>query len=179
MINLYPIKVPGYVIPFIKKEMHGCYEITGNECFSVMSVEPNSIMGMFLRRRIDKDYKIKEYRLVLYTQKIGNNTSFSAEILEYQKKGQFNVDLTFSELEDFFKFIDFVFRQSFYFFVKGSVSDESKDNEVRKSIHQFIEEYDLLEYGYSENQMRYIYYEYRKVGGISNLQKNTGLSKLF
>lgn len=168
MINLYPIEVPGYVITFLRNELQGVSELSGSEVFSIMTIEPNSVFGMFLRRRIAKDYKVKEYRLAVYTKKIGCQNSFSAEILEYQRTGVFNVDLTFNELDDFFKFIDYLFRQNLYFFVEAAKNFVS----INDAIRTFIDKYDLLEYGYSLNQLRKVYNDFRKNGAITNMQKS-------
>lgn len=182
MIQILPVYVPGFLVPFITKEMDGINVEEENSVYTNISIEPNSILGMFLRRRIRPDYKIKDYRMVIYSQKIGSQTAFSIDLLEFQNKAQFKVDLSFDELEELYKFLKYTFTMSFYFFVKGFLkrntdSNCDKQTGVRAGIRHYIDEYDLLEFGYSENQLRRLYYAYKKSGVLIQFQKSGQLNQ--
>lgn len=179
MIYLLPIEVPGYIIPFILKEFDGVSIIYQDGNITTISIEPRSIMGMFLRRNILPSYRIKNYSLTIYTKKLGEKVSFSSEVLEYQNSAQYKVDLTFSELEEFYKFINSCFRISFYFFVKGFAKGSASDQKIKDAINHYIEDYDLLEYGYNEKQLRGILTSYNKKGGGNTFQRNNELPPLF
>lgn len=179
MIYLLPIEVPGYIIPFMLKECDGvCVEFQeGN--ITTISIEPRSVFGMFLRRNVLPSYKIKNYSLTIFTKKLGEKVSFSSEVLEYQNAAQYKVDLNFAQLEEFYKFINSYFRISFYFFVKGFAKGSTSDQKIKDAINHYIDEYDLLEFGYNEKQLRAILTSYNKKGGVNALQRNNELPPLF
>ncbi len=170
MINIYPIQVPGYVISFVQKEIQGVHHLEGNDDYSVISIEPNSIFGMFFSRLLKNSCKVKEYRLLFYTK---NKTKASTNVLEYHKTGSFNADLSFDQIDYFFKFIDSLFRQNFFFFVKGfCLGKENAHSSQQEAINIFIDKYDLLEYGYSYNQLRRLYYSFLKEGSATKMKHN-------
>lgn len=182
MIQILPVYVPGFLVPFMIHELDGVSVEDENGIYTNISIEPNSILGMFLRRRIKPDYKIKYYRMIIYCQKVSTQNAFSIDLMEYQNKAQFKVDLSFAELEELYKFLKYTFTLSFYFYVKGflkrnNFTEEEKQAGVRKGTRYFIEEYDLLEYGYSVEQMRALYYDYKKKGVLIQFQKSGQLNQ--
>ena len=183
MIQILPVFVPGYLIPFISQEMEGVKVLQENENFINIKIEKNSVLGMFLRRRIRPDYKIKNYQMVIFTRKIGPHQAFSIDLLEFQNSVEYKVDLSFAELEDLYKFLSYAFCVSFYFFVKGYIkAQKAKPTNygvLMSAIRCVIEDYDLLEYGYSEMQLKELYYSYKKNGSCAALHKNLPLHKNF
>ena len=182
MIQILPVTVPGYLVPFIIKEMDGISveQALGN--YTNISVEPNSILGMFLRRRIKPEYKTKNYQILIYSKKMGSTRAYSVDLKEFQIKAEFSVDLSFEQLEEFYKFLSHGFMLHFQSFVRGFVAAQRLKNErskirkknqgVRSAIRIMLDEYDMLEYGFSENQMRHLYYLNLKRGSLSNLHKS-------
>lgn len=179
MIRICPIGVPGYLIPFIKKEMNGVTVMKDEGDFTEIEVDPKSILGMFLTRKIRPDYKVKFYALTLYSTKVGYKRAFSSELLEFQNSAQFRLDLSFEELDSFYKFLDCNFRSSFYFFVKGYSLGSNSHQKIKEAIEKFCDHYELLEYGYSEKQLRNMFNRFQKKGGIYKLHKHERLSGLF
>ncbi|WP_018676102.1 hypothetical protein [Riemerella columbina] len=179
MIQLYPIEVPGYLIPFLIKEMGGCEVISKDEEFTRLIVKPNSVLGMFLRRRILPDYKIKHYCLTIYSKKISNKKAFSTEIMEFQTSAEYRVDLSFDELESFYKFLDSNFKSCFYFFVKGYCTGSNSNAKIKEAIWKFIEHYELSEYGYDEKILRHYYYSFKSKGGLHKIFNNERIGDLF
>jgi len=179
MIYLLPIEVPGYIIPFVLKECDGVNVEFQEGNMTTVSIEPRSAFGMFLRRNILPDYKIKNYALTIYTKKLGEKVSFSSEVLEYQNAAQYKVDLNFSELEEFYKFLNSYFRVAFYFYVKGFTKGSTSSQKIKDAINYYIDDYDLLEFGYNEKQLRGILNSYNKKGGVNILQRNNELPRLF
>ena len=179
-MKIRPVDVPGYLIPFIRTEMQGISEVSGDEAFTRIQIEPRSAFGMFLSTRVKKvEYKKKSFEMLIFSKKLGEQTAFSIEIEEYLNTSEFKLDLSFSELEDFYKFLDFSFRSSLYFFVKGYCAGSTSKQKLKDAISLVCERYNLLEYGYNENQLRRLFGIYKDRGGISVLQSNNGLSKLF
>lgn len=182
MIQILPVYVPGYLVPFMINELDGVSVVEENEIYTNIAIESNSVLGMFLRRRIKPDYKIKNYQMIIYCKKISEQTAFTIDLMEFQNKAQFKVDLSFAELEEVYKFLKYTFTLSFYFFVKGflkrnRITETEKQAGVRAGIRHFIEDYDLLEYGYSENQMRRLFYNYKNTGVLIQFQKNGQLNR--
>lgn len=174
-----PISIPGYLIPFIKKEMEGVTVLEEKGELVKIEVEPKSVLGMFLTRKIRPHYKVKHYVLNIYSAKVDARRISSSEVLEFQNSAQFRVDLSFEQLDSFYKFLEGYFRSSFYFFVKGYCLGNDSKQKIKDAINKFCEQYDLLEYGYSEKQLRNAYNKYQKKGGIYKLHNHERLSSLF
>lgn len=187
MIQILPVTVPGYLVPFIIKEMDGISVAEASGDYTNISVEPNSILGMFLRRRIKPEYKTKNYQILIYSKKMGGTRAYSVDLKELQIKAEFSVDLSFEELEEFYKFLSHGFMLHFQSFVRGFVAAQRLKNErsagrkkhqgVRSAIRLMLDEYDMLEYGFSENQMRHLYYLNLKRGCFANLHKSVPFNK--
>ena len=187
MIQILPVTVPGYLVPFIIKEMDGISVAEASGDYTNISVEPNSILGMFLRRRIRPEYKTKNYQILIYSKKLGSTRAYSVDLKEYQMKAEFSVDLTFEELEEFYKFLSHGFMLHFQSFVRGFVAAQKLKNSrsqgrkkhqgVRSAIRLMLDEYDMLEYGFSENQMRHLYYLNLRYGVFANLHKSVPFNK--
>jgi hypothetical protein len=187
MIQILPVTVPGYLVPFIVKEMDGISVAETSGDYTNISVEPNSILGMFLRRRIKPEYKTKNYQILIYSKKMGGTRAYCVDLKELQMKAEFSVDLTFEELEEFYKFLSHGFMLHFQSFVRGFVVAQKikntrskcrrKHQGVRSAIRFMLDEYDMLEYGFSENQMRRLYYLNLKQGCFANLHKSIQFNK--
>jgi hypothetical protein len=114
MFKIKPVEVPGYLIPFIINECKGVEILKADGNLYEISIEPRSVMGMFLSRTIRPSYKVKAFILAIYYKKIGENTAFSAEVMEYQNNAEFKVDLSFEDISNFYKFLESIFFTSIY-----------------------------------------------------------------
>lgn len=187
MIQILPVTVPGYLVPFIIKEMDGISIAEASGDYTNISVEPNSILGMFLRRRIKPEYKTKNYQILIYSKKMGGTRAYSVDLKEFQIKAEFSVDLTFEELEEFYKFLSHGFMLHFLSFVRGYVAAQKiknirskvrrKHQGVRTAIRYMLDEYDMWEYGFSEKQMNRLYYLSLQKGCLANLHKSVPFNK--
>jgi len=176
-MQLYPIQVPGYLIPFISNEMDGIKVVLKKEEYTTIKINPKSTLGMFLTKRLRPNYKVKFYQLSLYSIKTGDKRAFSAELLEIHNSSEFRADLSFEELESFYKFLEANFRMSFYFFVKGYCLSNS-NSKISNAISSFCDAYELLEYGYSEKMLRNLYNKLQHKGAAYKLHNNERLSSL-
>ena len=179
MIHILPIEVPGYIVPFLIKDCDGVSVENESGNFTTISIEPNSCFGMFLRRNILPDYKIKNYSITIFTKKKGEKVAYSAEVLEYKNAAEYRVDLNFHQLEDFYKFLNSYFRVAFYFYVKGYCGACSSDFRRHLAIKKYVEEYKLMEYGYDFRRLKKIMDRYSEKGGLHILQRNNELPQLF
>lgn len=179
MIQLYPIEVPGYLIPFIIKELGDAEVLSYTESFSRIIINPNSSLGRFIRNGILPNYKVKNYCLTIYTKKLGSKKAFSAELMEFHSSAEYRVDLSFDELDSFYKFLDSSFKSCFYFFVKGYCAGSSSPAKIKAAIWKFIEDYDLSEYGYDEKILRHYYYSFKKKGALHKHFNNERIGELF
>lgn len=160
-VELAPVEVPGYIIPYLVKECAGISALREGEAFTEIRIETTSVLGMFLTRTLRPDYKVKFYQLTLYCRKIGHQTAFSSEIREFKNNAEFQIDLSFADLENFYRFLDTIFNATFYFYLSGYCDGSQSRHKIKEGINRFCAKYDLLEYGYNENQMRLLYYTYR------------------
>ena len=63
MFKIKPVEVPGYLIPFIINECKGVEILKADGNLYEISIEPRSVMGMFLSRTIRPSYKVKAFIL--------------------------------------------------------------------------------------------------------------------
>lgn len=171
-MKVAPIEVPGYIIPFITKECAGIYTEKAGENFTEIRIEPTSVFGMFLTRTLRPNYKVRFYQLTIYSRRIGRQTAFSTNILEFKNNAEFQIDLSFGDLENFYRFLDTIFNTSFYFFMSGFCYSSSSSQKIKDGINIFIDRYDLLEYGFNESKMRIMYWRYRNTGSVSPFGNN-------
>ncbi|MHA7822485.1 hypothetical protein ACVVIH_06955 [Chryseobacterium arthrosphaerae] len=176
MIRLKPIEVPGYLIPFILKECDGICILKDGGYYKQILIEPKSVIGHFISNRIQENKSVKEYCLTIYCKKIDDKIKVGSEILNFYNSSEFSIDMSFEDLDYFYKFLDSYFRTYFCFFVKGYCRGNIYKNKIKKAINEFCKMYDLLEYGYSENQMRILYYRYTNNGVLSLFQNNNKLN---
>ena len=66
MFKIKPVEVPGYLIPFIINECKGVEILKADGNLYEISIEPRSVMGMFLSRTIRPSYKVKAFILAIY-----------------------------------------------------------------------------------------------------------------
>ncbi len=176
MFKIKPVEVPGYLIPFIINECKGVEILKADGNVYEISIEPRSVMGMFLSRTIRPSYKVKAFILAIYYKKIGENTAFSAEVMEYQNNAEFKVDLSFEDISNFYKFLESIFFTSIFFYIQGYCAASTEFKRLHNAITNILERYDLLEYGYSESQLRVLYHRYTETGGITNISNNKSFS---
>jgi hypothetical protein len=176
MFNIKPVEVPGYLIPFIIHECKGVDILKADGNLYEISIEPRSVMGMFLSRTIRPSYKVKSFILAIYYKKIGENTAYSAEVMEYQNNAEFKVDLSFDDISNFYRFLENIFFTSIFFFIQGYCAASTDFKRLSKAINIILEKYDLLEYGYSESQLKVLYHRYNETGGINNIKNNKSFS---
>lgn len=176
MIRLRPIELPGYLIPFILRECDGISLLKDGGEYKQILIEPKSVLGQFLYARLKDNKEIREFCLTIYATTEGKKKVFSTEILNFYNSAEFSIDLSFEDLECFYKFIDSYFRTYFCFFVKGYCRGNIYKSKIKKAINEFCEMYDLYEYGYSQNQMRILYYRYTNNGVLSLFQNNNKLN---
>ena len=171
-MKIAPIEVPGYIIPYITQECAGITIAKEGNQYIDIQIEPCSVFGMFLTRTVRPDYKIKFYQMTIYSKSFGNKKAFSTEILEFKNQAEFQIDLSFEELQNFYSFLDTIFKASMYFFISGFCFGCEKKIKIKSAVHHFCDKYDLLEYGFNENQMRQLYYDYGKKGSVRSLVNN-------
>lgn len=176
MIRLRPIEIPGYLIPFILRECDGVSMLKDGGEYKQILIEPKSVLGQFLNSKLKEKKEIREFCLTIYTNAEGKKKVFSSEIINFYNSSEFSLDLSFEDLEALYKFIDSYFRTYFCFFVKGFCRGNVFKGKIKKAINEFCEMYDLYEYGYSENQMRILYYRYTNNGVMSLFQDNNRLN---
>lgn len=176
MIRLRPIEIPEYLIPFILKECDGISLLKDGGEYKQILIEPKSVLGHFLYSRLKEPKSVKEFCLTIYSNTQGKKRVVSSEVINFYNTAEFSIDLSFEDLEQFYKFLDSYFRTHFCFFVRGYCKGSSTKSKIKKAISEFCDMYDLLEWGYSENQMRILYYRYTNNGVLSLFQDNNRLN---
>lgn len=155
---LVAANIRAHLIPFLFKEFEGEEAQYMGKTVKRVSISPLSSVGKFVYSQMDTSQKLgKKDKFILFLSIIEKSGKIYKGILHVEiNKVKQVVLVSEKALNAINNFIEDVFRVSFVYYVDGS--RENGDDEVIKSIDKFIAKYDLLEFGFSNNTLRTLYY---------------------
>ncbi len=166
MVNL---PIPAYIrpqlIPFLFKETEGTEASYMDKTVKSIMIYPFSSIGRFLYSQMCSYWKVgKQDRFLFYltVEKKSFNVYNGYVYVEIDKVKE-PLMLPEAEVNYINNLIEDMFRIGFVYYVDGSV-ENCDDSQVRRAIDKFIEKYDLLEVGFSNNTLRTLYYRERTKG---------------
>lgn len=173
--SVFPVKIRPHLVPFLFKELEGKdSEYMGKKNKAVV-IYPFSMLGKFLNYQLgikSATGKKNPYTIYLSIDK-KTITTYSGTIF-------ISIDGTYSELllseekiQELNNMLEDVFRISFTYYIDGAV--EHGDDSIIKAIDKYIEKYDLLEFGFSNDTLRQLYNrEKKKSKKLTRLQHHSG-----
>ncbi|KFF26879.1 hypothetical protein [Chryseobacterium vrystaatense] len=166
--NIIPLTLRPHLVFFLIKELKGTEKtFAGFKC-KTFDLSKDSLIGRFIIERLDKiDYPVRNVEKFNFFLEIKNTTR-----RRWIAQGKFfkveNLCKSFVFLPDQFKeevndLIEQQFRTVFYSYVIAYKDDEEN---ISKAILKFIDKYDLFECGFSQMQLRKLYYRMKDGGGV-------------
>jgi hypothetical protein len=158
MSNLISVNIRPHLVSFLFKELEG-------KEASYMNVKSKSI----------KIYPFSSFGKILYSQlnnvKIGRNDKFIIFLsiekkrnLDFQGQLYIEVKKLYEKLllpeynvKNINNLLEDIFRISFMYYIDGCL-EQDKEANITKAIDRFIDKYELLEVGFSNENLRRLYY---------------------
>lgn len=163
MDTLIPSYIRPQLVPFLFKELEGTEASYMNKEVKSITIYPSSSLGKFLHTQLNNSKKLKKndkFIIYLTTEKKRFNIFYGLFYLEISKVKE-PLMLPESAVNNINYLIEDMFRIAFIYYVDGGLA---ANRNVTESIDAFIDKYDLLEVGFSNNNLRTLYYREKKKG---------------
>jgi len=174
-MNLTEVNIRPHLVPFLFKEFEGKEASYMETKSKSVKIYPFSSIGKYLYTQLKNHIKIgKKDQYVLYMMIEKNkNISYSGklyisinsiyELLKVPEENEKNIN----------NFFEDIFRISFIYWIEGCLEHNKQYNLV-SAIDAFIDKYELLEAGFSNETLRRLYYrEKTKDTRLSRLQNQS------
>lgn len=174
---VFPVKIRPHLIPFLFKELEGKdSEYMGKKNKAIV-IYPFSIIGKFLNYQLEsgnKEGKKNPYTIYLSIEK-KTITTYDGTIYISENGTYFQLFLTEDQIQELNNLLEDIFRISFIYYMDGFLKYNKNINPISAAINDFIEEYNLLEVGFSYDTLRKLYYrEKKKDKKLTRLQHHSG-----
>lgn len=164
MTKLIPTYIRPQLVPFLFKELEGSEANYMSKQVKSIIIYPSSSLGKFLYSQFEKSVKLKKkdkFIIYLTIEKKTFNIFYGLLYVEIDKIKE-PLMLSEESVNAINYLIEDMFRIAFIYYVDGGIANSKI--EVTAAIDSFIDKYDLLEVGFSNNNLRTLYYREKKKG---------------
>lgn len=171
MPELIPVTIRPHLVSFLFKELEGKEASYMNTKSKTIKIYPFSSLGKILYSQLINHIKIgrnDQYLIFLSIEK-KRNLEFQGQLCMEVKKLYENLLLPEANVRNINNLLEDIFRISFIYYVDGCM-EHSNEPSITRAVDCFIEKYELLEVGFSNETLRRLYYREKK--------KNKHLSRL-
>lgn len=164
-----PVHIKPHLVAFFFKETEGEEINYLNYRAKSITLAFSSSISKFLRislQKADVPVKLDHYRMLL---SISDKNVYKGSIYKLVDDKKHFLSLPQEVNDDINFLMEDIFRIAFVYYVIGRVESGSK-NCITQAIHNFIETYDLFEFGFDVEGLRRYYYR--------EIKANTKLSRL-
>jgi len=168
-MSLVPIKINPHLVAFFFKEGDGKESVYGNRKVKPVLFSTVSSIGKILRLlmiKSDKPEDLHHFNLVLSITDQGKNKCYSGEFYKFVNGRNTWLKLPQEANKDINDLLEDIFKMSFISYVNGCV-ENNDDPCIVYAIDKFIDKYDLLEFGFSNDTLRKQYYREKKNSKIT------------
>jgi hypothetical protein len=164
-MQIVPILIRPHLVPFFFKESEGKEYAYGKKRVKAVLLSPMvSSLGRMIRLLMVKSGKpldIDYFNLNLTISDNGNGKEYKGEFYKHENGRNSFLMLPKDTNDDINDLMEDMFRMSFTSYMNGCI--ENNDEAVIVSaIDKFIDKYDLLEFGFSNDTLRRLYYREKK-----------------
>lgn len=164
-MQVVPILIRPHLVPFFFKESEGKEYAYANKKVKAMLLSPNvSSLGRMIRLLMEKagrPLNINNFNLCLTISDTGNGKKYEGQFYKHENGKNSFLMLPKDTNDDINDLMEDMFRMSFISYMNGCI--ENNDEAVIVSaIDKFIDKYDLLEFGFSNDTLRKLYYREKK-----------------
>jgi hypothetical protein len=175
MPELIPVHIRPHLVSFLFKELEGKEASYMNTKSKTIKIYPFSSLGKILYSQLVNHIKIgrnDQYLIFLSIEK-KRNLEFQGQLCMEVKKLYENLLLPEPNVRNINNLLEDIFRIAFIYYVQGCLEHDKEAN-VTKAIERFIDKYELLEAGFSNETLRRLYYrEKSKNKHLSRLQNQS------
>jgi hypothetical protein len=158
------------LVPFLFKELEGTEASYMSKEVKSIAIHPSSSLGKYLQCQMPEETKLKKkdkFIIYLTVEKKRFNIFYGLFYIEISKVKE-PLMLSEASVNNINYLIEDMFRIGFIYYVDGSIA---AGKSITHSIDSFIDKYDLLEVGFSNNNLRTLYYrEKKKDSKLSRMQ---------
>jgi hypothetical protein len=161
LTNLRP-----HLVSFFFKEFEGKEAVCDGKKVKAVKIAASSSLGIWFKLFslvVDPDAKVPDYyNIYLSMTELGNTRYYQANYYKFEhiKGGNPFICMPEQANEAINLMFEDIFRMSFINFLDGYV--QGNGGMVKEGINEFIEKYDLLEFGFSNESLRVLYYREKK-----------------
>ena len=161
-----PVIIRPHLVPFFFNESEGEEAAYGNKKVKAVLFSPMvSTIGRIIRLLMVKSgrlQKIENFNMFLTISDTGNGgKGYKGEVYKHESGRNSFLMLPEDASVDINDMLEDLFRMAFISYVSGHV-DNNPDGSITATIDTFIDKYDLLEFGFSNDTLRRLYYRERK-----------------
>jgi len=165
MSAVVPIVIRQHLVPFFFKESEGEEFLYGNKrgksvLFSSMVSSVGRIMRLLMAKS-GKPLNIENFNLYLSISETGNSRQYQGQFYKYESGRNSFLMLPEEANKDINDLLEDIFRTHFISYINGYIENNDKPV-IRYVIDKFIDKYDLLEVGISNDMLRKLYYREKK-----------------
>lgn len=160
-----PILIRPHLVPFFFKESQGKeYAYLNKKVKTVLFSPSISTVGRIIRLLMVKSGRpvnIDNFNLCLTVSDNAGSKKYSGQFYKNESGTNSFLMLPKEANDDINDLLEDMFRMSFISYINGCV-ENNDEAVIRAAINKFIDKYDLLEFDFSNDTLRQLYYREKK-----------------
>jgi hypothetical protein len=164
-MSIVPIVIREHLVPFFFRESEGKEFSYGSKRVKAVLMSPNvSSLGRMIRLlmvKAGRPLNVNNFNLNLTISDDGNGKKYKGEFYKHENGRNSFLMLPKDTNDDINDLLEDMFRMSFVSYMNGCVENNG-EAVVVSAIDKFIDKYDLLEFGFSNDTLRRLYYREKK-----------------
>lgn len=164
-MSIVPIIIRPHLVPFFFKESEGKEASYGNKKVKSVLFSPMvSTVGRIIRLLMIKSGRplnINNFNLYLTIMDNGAGKKYIGQFYKQESGRNSFLMLPEDANDDINDLLEDIFRMSFISYMNGCIENNG-EAVVTYAIDKFIDKYDLLEFGFSNDTLRRLYYREKK-----------------
>lgn len=169
-MSVVPISIRPHLVPFFFNECQGKEVSYANRKVKAALFSPQfSSLGRMIRLLMVKAGRpllVDNFNLYMSIVEEGKSKRYQGHFYKFENGRNSFLQLPPETTEDINDLMEDLFRMSFVSYVNGCIENNSEACVVL-AINKFIDKYDLLECGFSNETLRRLYYRERKTNKIA------------
>lgn len=169
MPSIVPIIIRQHLVPFFFKESEGeLFNYAGTRGKSVLFSPMVSTVGRIIRLlmvKSGKPLKIENFNLYLSISDTPSGKNYQGQFYKHESGRNSFLMLPEEANNDINDLLEDIFRMSFVSYINGCI-ENNEEAVIVFAIDKWINKYDLLEFGFSNDTLRQLYYREKKNGKI-------------
>lgn len=159
-MSIVPIQIRPHLIPFFFQEFDGEEASYLNKKVTAIKVSTKSSLGRTIRLfmvKVNIPVKIDNYQLYLsVADHPDGGKTYEGNFYRFESGQSSFLQLPPEVNRDINNLLEDIFRMAFIFYVDGYMEDGKKN--ITQGINKFIDQYELLEFGFCNEKLRQLYY---------------------